>query len=172
MDKSAENFVRRKFLSAGNCVRRNILSAKVQKIPCTIKSYQNSIKLMLKHKTDKTFSVDKSAEILNRCRKFCPPKSFVLRKLCPPKFCPMYFQTPQCLYTEITLDVGYSKNQTDSKIPEWWFTIIWFQCIGKLNCQENFRFFENLARPSNSPETKLARCENMDLARLRICWRE
>ena len=39
------------------------------------------MKFMLKHKTDKTFSADKTAEISNWCRKFCPPKNFVRLKI-------------------------------------------------------------------------------------------
>ena len=31
-------------------------------------------------------SADKSAENLDSCRKFCPPKNFVRRKFCPPKY--------------------------------------------------------------------------------------
>ena len=43
------------------------------------------------HKTDQTFSVEKTAEISNWCQKFCPPKNFVHRKLCSPKFCPIRY---------------------------------------------------------------------------------
>ena len=77
------------WLAAENFVRRNILSPKLLNISCIIKLYQNHIKLVLKHKINRTFSADKTAEISNRCRKFCPPKNFVHRKLFPPKFCPI-----------------------------------------------------------------------------------
>ena len=46
---------------------------------------------MLKNLTDEKFSTDKTAENSNRCRNFCPPKNFVRRKLCPPKFCPIRY---------------------------------------------------------------------------------
>ena len=78
------------WLAAENVVRWNILSAKIQNIPYTIKSYQINIKFMLEYNT---FSADKSAEISNWCRKFSPPKNLVRWKFCPLKFCPIRYCT-------------------------------------------------------------------------------
>ena len=67
---SAEIFCLPKIMSA------EIFQAEIQNIPCTIKAYHNNVKLMLKHKMDKTFSAEKLPKIR------VGAENFVRRKFC------------------------------------------------------------------------------------------